>query len=251
MNPRGGGDRRTKFANENKRRIAFTPTGPGKMFPTALGSEYADPLWTCAAPRRTVDIGLDAQIAACCQAQDVALGYASSVSAFADAWLGPDYATLRASLDRNAEIPFPLPNCRSCIEFYAPSETKGRTQVDYTRTREFPMVLVRHSSRIALKSIQKEHGLCFIARIPPTADPNQYWMYEGDEPLGPAEQLHDDIRREGAGRFSIWGTSVYSRRRTTPIRDGTSGITACGDAIRCSVNVADLWAEVVECPQRE
>jgi predicted O-methyltransferase YrrM len=40
-------------------------------------------------------------------------------------------------------------------------------------------------------------------------DPNRYWLYEGDKPLGPARQLHDDIRREGAGRFSIWGEWVY------------------------------------------
>jgi MoaA/NifB/PqqE/SkfB family radical SAM enzyme len=210
LNPHAVPDRRSKFADERKRRIAFSPTGPGNMFPTTIGTADADPLWTCNAPRRTVDIGLDAQIAACCRAQDVVLGYASSVTEFADAWLGPDYARLRASLDRDADMPYPLPNCRSCIDFYAPSEARNRASVDYKRTREFPVVLVlRHLNRIALTSIQKEQGFCYIARIPPTADPNEYCLYEGDGPLGPAEQLHDDIRREGAGRFSIWGTSVY------------------------------------------
>lgn len=210
LNPRGIVDQRTTCASEKKRRIAFSPRGPGSMFPTAVEAKGADPLWTCSAPRRTMDIGLDAQIGACCRAQDVVLGYASSVSAFADAWLGPDYARIRESLDRSADMPFPLPNCKPCVDFYAPSETKGRTQVDYAKTREFPLVLVLgHLSRIELKSIQKEQGFCYIARIPPTAEPKDYTLYEDDAPLGPAEQQHDDIRREGAGRFSIWGTSLY------------------------------------------
>lgn len=210
LNPKAAQDRRTKSAHNEKRRIAFSPRGPGNMFPTTIGTVDADPLWTCAAPYRTLDIGLDAQIGACCRAQDVALGYASSVPAFADAWLGPDYARLRASLDRSAAMPFPLPNCKPCIDFYAPAETRGRTQVDYSRAREFPLVLVLgHLDRIALASIQKEQGFCYIARIPPTANFNEYRLYEGDEPLGPGGQLHDDIRRDGRGRFSIWGSAVY------------------------------------------
>ena len=180
------------------------------MFPKALGEADADPLWTCAAPHRTLDIGLDGQIGACCRAQDVVLGYASSVAGFADASAGEDYAGIRASLDRDATMPFPLPNCLPCIDFYAPGQSGNRSTVDYKRTQEFPVVLVlRHLSRVELTSIQKEHGLCYVARVPPTIVPGEYWVYEGDRPLGPAEQLHDDIRREGAGLFSIWGSSVY------------------------------------------
>lgn len=54
-------------------------------------------------------------------------------------------------------------------------------------------------------------GLCAIAPIPPELRISDVTLSiaENGLPLGPAESLHDDIRRLGRGRFSIWRDCVY------------------------------------------
>jgi hypothetical protein len=47
----------------------------------------------------------------------------------------------------------------------------------------------------------------------PASDPSEQWpflsLYEDDRPLGPARTRHPDIREQGGGAFSHWGTHLY------------------------------------------
>jgi hypothetical protein len=201
LNARPVPERRSAFASAHKRELALRPVGPGNMFPMSSAAPYADPVSICAAPRAYVEIGLDGQLSACCRSQDVPLGYATSVEAFADAWFGRNYRAIRASLKRGARAAFPLVNCGPCIESHAPDALCGRPAengLDFS-----------HLASIRLEAIQQEFAHCHISRLPPGIDPERYALYEDELALGPGKQLHDEIRLVGRGRFSIWGRALY------------------------------------------
>jgi MoaA/NifB/PqqE/SkfB family radical SAM enzyme len=204
------GDRRTRIAGVRKREIAplFCV---GNIFPMEDTEAGSDPGTVCPAPLRYVEIGLDGQIAACCRAQDVALGYATSVEAFADAWLGSNYRKIRSSLRREAGGDLPLPNCESCIQFHAPRALNGRRAVRYDQPPfgRAEQLSFAELSEVRLEAIQRERGHCYISRIPPGIDPQAFEVWEDERRLGPGMQRHDDIRALGQGRFSIWGRQVY------------------------------------------
>jgi MoaA/NifB/PqqE/SkfB family radical SAM enzyme len=181
------------------------------MFPRLPEMHGADPLRLCVAPSHYVEIGLDGQIGACCRAQDVVLGYATSVEKFADAWFGENYAKIRKSLHRSATGPFPLPNCESCIKFYAPNACHGRNAVKYDGSdmhSEEALVWLNQET-VHLEIIQKESGHCHIFVLPPGVEKNDHELWENETRLGPKESLHDDIRKYGNGRYSIWGRNLY------------------------------------------
>jgi MoaA/NifB/PqqE/SkfB family radical SAM enzyme len=194
-------ERRTEFASRLKRSLAMHPRGPGNMFPMPAGALDADPARICMAPWAHVDIGLDGQVSACCRSQDVPLGYATSVEAFADAWLGRNYRRIRASLERGARGELPLENCGACIAQHAPDALQGRGA---RHALDFSGV-----ARLPLDAIQRELRHCHVSRLPPGIDPDAFALYEDEARLGPGGQLHDDIRLRGGGRFSIWGRAVY------------------------------------------
>jgi MoaA/NifB/PqqE/SkfB family radical SAM enzyme len=194
-------ERRTAFASPHKRELTLRPVGPGNMFPMPRAAPYADPVSICVAPRAYIEIGLDGQVSACCRSQDVPLGYATSVEAFAEAWFGRNYRTIRDSLKRSAGGALPLVNCGPCIQSHAPDALYGRAAengLDFT-----------HLAAIRLEAIQQEFKHCHISRLPPGIDPERYALYEDEVSLGPGKQLHDDIRLMGQGRFSIWGQALY------------------------------------------
>ena len=200
--------RRTIFADPVKRRFAdlIIPM----MAPRAPNARDADPASICVAPDHYVEIGLDGQIAACCRAQDVTLGLATSPQAFAKAWFGSNYRAIHASLQRDATDPFPLPNCEACIAGFAPESLCGRRAMDYQRPAETGARLDYGDwAELAIEVAQKERGHCHIAVLPPGVTVFEYRLFEDDRPLGPAEALHDDIRQHGGGRYSLWGRSVY------------------------------------------
>jgi hypothetical protein len=62
---------------------------------------------------------------------------------------------------------------------------------------------------IRIEAIQKEQEHCHITLLPPGIDPAAFELWEDDRRLGPAEALHDEIRANGNGRYSIWGRSLY------------------------------------------
>jgi len=56
---------------------------------------------------------------------------------------------------------------------------------------------------------QKETGHCHIAVMPPGIALSEYRLFKDDHPLGPADEVHDDIRQHGGGRYSLWGCRVF------------------------------------------
>src|ERR1041384_7513744 len=76
-------------------------------------------------------------------------------------------------------------------------------------------------------------GNCWIADLPcncpegqtpTTIFPASYelMLYEDGNPLGPSRSAHVDIRRDGGGRFSHWGRSLYfsASDSTDPNKNG-------------------------------
>lgn len=59
-------------------------------------------------------------------------------------------------------------------------------------------------------------------------------LYEQGRPLGPAHSTHDEIRREGAGRFSHWGTALWlsSSDGTDPRTNGRSYVAQTRLSVR-------------------
>ena len=65
-----------------------------------------------------------------------------------------------------------------------------------------------------LAQIHAEQGHCFIGRVPPgpvsdMEGRSRIMVFEEGRPLGPGHCSHDEVRTQGAGRFSHWGGQVY------------------------------------------
>jgi len=182
----------------------------GLYFPAPADLRGANPVMTCVTPNEYVEIGLEGQIGVCCRAQDVVLGYATSVEKFADAWFGANYERIRRSLRRGADRPYPLPNCESCVRFYAPSEAGSRRAVDYAKSAAEPERLrLDDEDEVAIEAIQKEDRFCHIVVFPLGLGAGRFELFEDNRPLGPGGCLHDDIRKLGAGRYHIGAQSLY------------------------------------------
>ncbi|MDX1410873.1 MAG: radical SAM/SPASM domain-containing protein [Nitrospirales bacterium] len=181
------------------------------MFPVDPDHGRAISEIVCAAPTYYVEIGLEGQVHACCRAQDVTLGYATSPSEFADVWLGPNYAKIRNSLRRKATGPFPLPNCDSCIKFHVQKYNPERKALKYDgNDNQHPEALqLGDENLIRIDVCSKEVGFCNMARLPYGIDPSAFELWEGETRLGPGFSSHDDIRFIGQGRYSIWGRELY------------------------------------------
>lgn len=200
--------RRVRIAHPVKHK--FRAAIAGLMAPMERDMNLADPIAVCAAPDHYVEIGLEGQISACCRAQDVPLGFATSPEEFAKAWFGDNYRAIRASLRRDAKGPFPLPNCEGCIAEFAPKSLAGRRAAEYGEpTGSGPRLDYNDWPEYVLYAIQKEAGHCYMAVTPPGMDLLTYRLFEDDIALGPDNRLHDDIRRSGTGQYSLWGRSVY------------------------------------------
>jgi hypothetical protein len=196
-------------------------------FPLEDDSPDRDGFYLCTAPRDYVEIGLDGQISACCRAQDVALGYATSVETFADAWLGPNYDRLRRSLERGATGAYPLPNCEACVNFFAPKAAGSRRAIDYTKPKSEWVnegLNLVPKGEIRIERLQKETGHCYVAVLPLGVDASRMVLWEDDRPLGPEGTLHDEIRALGGGRYHSGPPAVYfsASDNTDPQRNGRS-----------------------------
>jgi glycosyltransferase involved in cell wall biosynthesis/MoaA/NifB/PqqE/SkfB family radical SAM enzyme len=201
-------DRRVEHASPKA--AEFQQAFPAPMFPVEYGQ--GDPVYLCASPRDYVEIGLDGQISACCRAQDVAFGYATSPEAFADAWFGRNYQRLRRSLERASTEPYPLPNCDGCVKFFAPKAAGDRLTVDYGRspTQWSPIGLdFTGTDEFVLTRIAKDSGHCYIGVIQPGIDSSEMELWEDDRRLGPPVEFHDEVRRLGMGCYCMGAGSVY------------------------------------------
>lgn len=208
LNEHPAASRRVEYADAGK---ALAMLESGKvMFPIEAKRAGGDPFMSCAAPDEYVEIGLDGQMGACCRAQDVPLGYATSLPRFAEAWLGSNYAKLRRSLRRGATGEYVLPNCEGCVKFFAPGEARDRHAVDYSaqpapgeERLEFALGEV-----VPIEGIQKEEGHCHIAVVP-LGIRGEFELWEDDRRLGPGGTYHAEIRAHGEGRHHIGANSVY------------------------------------------
>lgn len=200
---------RDEFADPGKRSAAQGRLA--EVYPMESDRPGADLEMICVAPTHYVEIGLDGQIGVCCRAQDVVLGCATSVSEFADAWLGGNYAKIRKSLRRDATIPYPLPNCESCIKFLAPRVTPQRQALKYDRSDiNDPDALTVFGTRtFKLEVIERHIGFCHVAELPLPIRVDEFELWENERPLGPGNSMVEDIRQEGKGRYLIWGRGLY------------------------------------------
>jgi len=222
LNNREPPDRKTDFADLEKALALFDM---GHLtFPVDRNRSGADAFMTCAAPNEYVEISLEGQISACCRSQDVALGYATTVDNFCNVWLGNNYGKIRRSLRRDESGPYPLSNCLGCVKFFAPNEAGERRAVDYAKHDgdEPNRLHFDESDLLPIEVIQKEDGYCHITAFPLGISVDDFELWENDRPLGPAGCLHDDIRRNGGGRYHIGATSVYfsTSDRTDARRNG-------------------------------
>ncbi len=200
-------ERRTKFASPEKQALSAEHRPP--TVPMERGRN-SDPTYICTSPVSYVEIGLDGEMGACCRAQDVPLGHATSVERFAETWFGANYARLRKSLKRAHTGHYSLPNCEGCVKFFAPISGGSRKAVDYEKEAQSDDALsFDNPDIIKIEGISKERGHCFLARIPPGIDPSEYVFYEDDHRLSAHMSLHDDIRNLGGGRYAISGRSLY------------------------------------------
>jgi MoaA/NifB/PqqE/SkfB family radical SAM enzyme len=87
-------------------------------------------------------------------------------------------------------------------------------------------------------SYQKEEGYCYIVPIPERfldniqglTDPVSL-LYEDDRELPYRDSVHDDIRREGMGRYSVWGHTLYfsSSDNSDPVTNGRTYELRCAE----------------------
>jgi glycosyltransferase involved in cell wall biosynthesis len=58
-------------------------------------------------------------------------------------------------------------------------------------------------------NVRPETGHCYVASLDIGPGSERFSLWEDGRPLGPAGCLHDEIRSQGMGRYSVWGNSLY------------------------------------------
>ena len=66
-----------------------------------------------------------------------------------------------------------------------------------------------HKTAIIINWYNHESGFCYITGIPSLGKLSELVLLEEFQEIGPAESLHEDIRKIGKGRYSIWGNYLY------------------------------------------
>jgi MoaA/NifB/PqqE/SkfB family radical SAM enzyme len=203
--------RRKQVASPTKHRIRALIEGTGgTTYPMDPDVKHASPTKICSSPDRYVEIGIDGQISPCCRAQDVALGYATSVEEFADVWFGKNYEKIRRSLDRGARGPLSLPNCEPCLRFFAGKEAaKGRDALKDRSDDSHPDALDPNSINVwRVDMIQKRDGYGYGFRLPLRIDPDLYGLWEDEKSLGPADSPALEVFKIGNGKYIIRGREL-------------------------------------------
>jgi len=95
--------------------------------------------------------------------------------------------------------------------------------------------------------LRREEGHAWIVPLPESvaarvtsatgAAPDAAALFEDGRELGPGEALHDDIRRLGAGRYSVWGDTLYfsTGDNSDPERNGRRYELRLGERI-CTIS---------------
>jgi MoaA/NifB/PqqE/SkfB family radical SAM enzyme len=204
--------RRKQVASWRKYWIRALAEAPGgRTYPMDVDMAGAHPTRICSAPDLYVEIGIDGQISTCCRAQDVVLGYATSVEEFAEVWFGKNYQKIRRSLDRDTSGPLPLLNCEPCLRFYAPKEASHRKSLKYDGSdNNHPDALDPNATQVFhVDMIQKRDSYGYAFRLPPKIDSKIYELWENQTKLGPADSPLAEIFNAGNGRYSIVDRELF------------------------------------------
>lgn len=196
---------RKQVASPTKQRLrALVEATGGRTYPMDADMSGANRRKLCSSPDRYVEIGLAGQMSVCCRAQDIALAYATSVEEFADAWFGTNYEKIRRSLDRDHDGPLPLPNCESCLRFFAPQAATRKALTYVGSDLDHPSALDLNSVRMwRIDMIQRYRGHSYAFRLQPGIDLGRYELWEDQTKLGPGGSPPLEISDSGLGRYAI------------------------------------------------
>ncbi len=80
----------------------------------------------------------------------------------------------------------------------------------------------QHRVTLRLGWSHPETGHCHITRVPTVGHMSQLVLCEDGVPLGPADSLHDVVRGQGRGAYSLWGNYLYfsASDNSDPSRNG-------------------------------
>jgi hypothetical protein len=80
----------------------------------------------------------------------------------------------------------------------------------------------KHGYTIDIAWAQRERGNAFITRLPSLGKLSGLQLYEDGVRLQPGDALHDEIRKNGAGAYSICGNYLYfsTSDNTDPASNG-------------------------------
>lgn len=207
MNREAFPDRKTEVCSPEKQ--AFKRFYVAPSYPTEIDREGANPNFICDAPNSYIDIGLSGEAAACCRAQEVPIGLATSVEEFSKTWFGYNYKVIRNSLRRSENGPLPLMNCEQCIGYHAPKSLSGRKAVDYG---DGPSTSVEGGLELAIKGdVLFEHirpykgGVYCAAYLSPGIDSALFDLVEDATIL----RKVDELASVEAGTYFVSGRKVY------------------------------------------
>jgi hypothetical protein len=78
-----------------------------------------------------------------------------------------------------------------------------------------------------LRDFRHDDGHSWVASVPSNLLSDEeaascLGVFEGDRQLGPGHSPHDEIRRQGNGRFSHWGAKIYlsTSDNSSPVTNG-------------------------------
>jgi MoaA/NifB/PqqE/SkfB family radical SAM enzyme len=200
-------NRRDKFASLEKREFYRFYRHPS--YPLDAEHPSASSIYICDTPNSYVEIGLNGEIGACCRAQEVPLGNATSVEEFAASWFGYNYKIIRQSMKRTSVDNFPLPNCEECIGYHAPKSLAGRKAVSYS---EGPSTVRAGGLNLAVKGdflfekMYQERGhIYYVESVPPGIDSALFDVLEEETFLKRVESVEE----VDPGCYFVRGRRVY------------------------------------------
>lgn len=103
---------------------------------------------------------------------------------------------------RNAEhLPVLEPELEEVLETRAVARRRQQA-IEASELRKLQRI--RSGAHLKLKGFVAEKGHCHIVQLPGGTEMKRLFLYENETPLFPGEALHDTIRQDGKGNYSIW-----------------------------------------------
>src|SRR6187401_1160352 len=147
----------------------------------------------------------------------------TNTSSIDEIWNGEGYRALRSTLASGDLTDHPCGNCMSY-------RWAGGRFPEFTRPARFA----------------HESGHCYLGRIQESFlaatrdDPAKVELRENGVALPMRDAPHDDIRRLGGGRYSVWHGWIYfsASDNTDPLETGRRYELVCGDQVVRLINLA-------------